>query len=117
MLNLPRITIVTPSYNQSQFLEDTIRSVLTQNYPNVEYFVIDGGSTDGSVEIIKKYERWLTHWESVPDKGQADAILKGFARSTGDIVGWLNSDDLYLPGCLESVGTYYAEHPKTECVV
>ena len=94
MLNLPRITIVTPSYNQSQFQEDTIRSVLTQNYPNVEYFVIDGGSTDGSVEIIKKYERWLTHWESVPDKGQADAILKGFARSTGDIVGWLNSDDL-----------------------
>ena len=84
----PKISIVTPSYNQAEFLERTILSVLNQNYPNLEYIIIDGGSTDGSVEIIKNYEKYLAFWVSEPDNGQADAINKGFIKSTGEIVGW-----------------------------
>lgn len=91
----PRISIVTPSYNQGQFIEETIRSVLLQGYPNLEYIIIDGGSTDNSVEIIKKYESWLAYWVSEKDRGQSHAINKGFERSTGEIVAWLNSDDVY----------------------
>jgi glycosyltransferase involved in cell wall biosynthesis len=108
----PRITIITPSYNQGQFLEETIRSVLLQGYPNLEYMVIDGGSTDNSVEIIKKYAPWIDYWVSEPDRGQAHAINKGFARCTGDIVGWINSDDLLLPGSLTKVATAYISHPN-----
>lgn len=89
----PKISIVTPSFNQGEFIEETIRSVLLQNYPNLEYTVIDGGSTDNSVQIIKKYEPWITSWVSEPDRGQSHAINKGFARSTGQIVAWVNSDD------------------------
>ena len=98
----PKISIVTPSYNQGQFLEETIRSVLLQNYPNLEYIIMDGGSTDNSVEIIKKYEPWLTYWVSEKDNGQADAIYRGFEKATGEIIAWLNSDDFYLPGAISN---------------
>ena len=112
----PKISIITPSYNQGQFLEETIRSVLDQGYPNLEYIVMDGGSTDNSVKIIKKYQNRLTYWVSEPDKGQSDAINKGFRMATGDIVTWLNSDDYYLPGTLQTVATFFMEHPDVECV-
>ena len=111
----PKISIVTPSYNQAQYLEETIRSVLMQNYPNLEYIIIDGGSTDGSVGIIKKYEPWLTYWVSEKDKGQADAINKGFKHCTGQIGAWINSDDLYLPNAFNEVISAYkkssSKHP------
>lgn len=97
----PKITIVTPSYNQGEYLEETIRSVLLQGYPNLEYFIMDGGSTDDSVEIIRRYEPWLTAWVSEPDQGQANAINRGFQQATGEWLGWLNSDDCYTPDAFE----------------
>lgn len=109
-----KISIVTPSYNQSDFLERTILSVLEQNYPNLEYVIIDGGSTDGSLEIIKKYKNHLTYWVSEPDKGHADAINKGFSKCTGDVMAWLNSDDMYLRGAFSSVAKIFGDHPDVE---
>jgi glycosyltransferase involved in cell wall biosynthesis len=109
-MNLPKISIVTPSYNQGQYLEDTILSVLGQFYPNLEYFIYDAGSTDHSVEIIKKYEDKITFWVSEKDKGQADAINKGFLKCTGDILMWLNSDDILMPNVLHFIAEQYMEH-------
>ena len=106
----PRISIVTPSYNQARFLEKTIRSVLDQEYPNLEYIVMDGGSDDGSVEILRRYSNRLTYWRSSRDDGQADAIKRGFTLATGDILGWVNSDDLLLPGSLEHVAHQFRQH-------
>jgi glycosyltransferase involved in cell wall biosynthesis len=103
MNDWPKISIVTPSYNQAAFLEETIDSVLGQNYPHLEYIVIDGGSTDGSSEIIRKHEKHLAYWQSCSDGGQADAIAQGFRRATGGILAWINSDDFYLPGALRYV--------------
>jgi glycosyltransferase involved in cell wall biosynthesis len=104
----PRLSVVTPSLNQGEFLERTIRSVLLQNYPNLEFFVVDGGSTDGSVEIIRKYEQFITRWVSEPDRGQSHAINKGFALSSGQIMCWLNSDDFFMPGTLRYVAQQLA---------
>ncbi|PKN38357.1 MAG: glycosyltransferase [Deltaproteobacteria bacterium HGW-Deltaproteobacteria-2] len=113
----PKISIVTPSYNQGQFLEETIRSVLLQNYPNLEYIIIDGGSADNSVEIIKKYEPWLTYWVSEKDNGQADAIYRGFEKATGEIIAWINSDDCYLPSAFSHVAKIFNSVPYKNLLI
>jgi glycosyltransferase involved in cell wall biosynthesis len=115
-LNNPTVSVITPSYNQSRYLEQTLRSVLMQDYPNLEYFVIDGGSTDSSVEIIRQYERQLTGWVSEKDQGQAEAINKGFRRAGGEIIAWLNSDDLYQPGAIQKAVETFQKYPAAGLV-
>jgi len=107
---------VTPSYNQGKFIEETIRSVLLQGYPNLEFIIIDGGSTDNTLEIIKKYEPWLSYWVSEPDRGQGHAINKGIKKATGEILFWLNSDDIVLPGAFRIVAKAFKANPKVSIV-
>lgn len=114
LTNAPRISLVTPSFNQGHFLEATLASVLSQNYPNLEYIVMDGGSKDNSVEIIKKHSGRLACWRSEKDKGQYDAINKGFASTTGEIMAWINSDDMYFPWTLRVVSDIMAAFPEVE---
>ncbi len=110
----PKISIVTPSLNQGRFIEDTILSVKNQDYPNFEHIIIDGGSTDETIEVLKKYPHLI--WFSEPDKGQSDAINKGFRMAAGDIVGWLNSDDYYLPGAFNSIVPFFARNPEADLI-
>lgn len=108
----PRISVVTPSYNQVEYLEETIRSVVLQGYPNLDYIVMDGGSTDGSRELIERYGPWLSYWQSQPDKGQSHAIARGFDRADGDILAWLNSDDVFRPEALARVARFFVQRPE-----
>lgn len=115
-MTYPKISIVTPSFNQGQFIEETIKSVLNQEYPNLEYIIIDGGSTDRSVEIIKKYEEHLAYWVSEPDSGHAHALNKGFSKSTGEIMAWINSDDMYFPWTFKTVSKVFSEYKEVNWV-
>jgi glycosyltransferase involved in cell wall biosynthesis len=110
----PRITIITPSYNQGAFIEQTILSVITQNYPNLEYIVIDGGSTDNTLAILQKYNDSIDYWVSEADRGQTHAINKGLFVATGEIIAYLNSDDYYLPGSLMAVAQHFQQFPETD---
>jgi len=113
---LPRISVVVPSFNQAKYLELTLRSILDQNYPDLELIVIDGGSKDESPEIIRKYEQHLKFWCSEPDGGQTQGIIKGFSHATGEVLCFLNSDDLFEPGALHEVGQYFSRHPNVDAV-
>jgi len=114
--NLPKLSIVTPSFNQGDFLEQTIKSVLSQNYPNLEYIIMDGGSTDNSIEIIEKYSSHLSFWKSMPDKGQSAAIREGFQRATGDIFAYINSDDYYLKDSFSNIIKIFHKYPNIQWV-
>ena len=115
-MHYPRISIVTPSFNQGKYIEQTIQSVINQNYPNLEYIIIDGGSTDNTVEVIQKYEKDISYWISEVDKGQTDAINKGFAKCTGDIFNWINSDDYYEPGTFHKLAKLFTADTSVNVV-
>lgn len=110
----PSISIITPTLNQGRYLEETILSVLAQNYEHLEYIIIDGGSSDNTISVLSKYAHRLSYWETQIDRGQSHAINKGIKRATGDIIAFINSDDVYLPGALAAVGRHFARHPRCE---
>ena len=110
----PKISVITPTFNQADYIEHTILSVINQNYPNLEYIILDAGSTDGTVEIIKKYQDKLSFWSSEKDNGLYDAVYKGFEMATGDVFAWINSDDVYLPNCLFTVAEVFSEFPQVK---
>lgn len=114
-MNTPRISVSTPSFNQARFIEPCIRSVQEQDYPDVEHIIFDGGSTDGTLDVLRRYDK-VIRWTSEPDKGQSDAINKGFRAATGDIVGWINSDDWYARGAFRKVAAYFQAHPEADFV-
>ncbi len=116
IMQLPKITIITPSYNQEQYLEQTILSIISQGYENLEYIIIDGGSTDNSVDIIKKYQDKLYYWVSEKDNGQSDAIQKGLSKATGDIFNWINSDDYLEPNALYSIAEAFLKNPTKKII-
>ena len=116
MSDLPLVSIITPSFNQARFLDESIQSVLSQDYPHLEYIIVDGASTDGSVEIIRHYASQLSWWVSAPDQGQTDAINKGFAHANGEILAWINSDDTYLPGTVSEAVKFLIAHPEAALV-
>ena len=116
MTDQPLVSIITPSFNQARYLEATIKSVFSQDYAGIEYMVVDGGSNDGSVDVIKKYENRIAWWVSEKDKGQTDAINKGFAQAQGEILAWINSDDTYEPGAVSAAVKYLQEHPEVGMV-
>ena len=113
----PKVSIVMPSLNQGQFIEETIRSILLQGYPNLELIIIDGGSTDGSIDIISKYSQWIAYWVSEPDRGQSHAVNKGIARATGQILHWVNSDDVLLPSAFSTVADVFLVKPGCRMVI
>lgn len=113
----PKISIITPSFNQGLFIEKTIRSIVDQRYPNLEYIIMDGGSSDDTLDIIKKYDKYIHYWQSEPDGGQANAINKGFAKSTGDYLMWVNSDDYLLPGTLQRYADIHNAHSPIDIIV
>ena len=115
-MNKKKISIITPSFNQGAFIEQTIKSVLNQNYPNLEYIIIDGGSSDNTVDIIKKYEKHLKYWVSEPDRGQSHALNKGFKKATGDIIAWINSDDYYLSDTLKQISELFKQNPDIDII-
>lgn len=115
-MKYPKISIVTVSYNQANFIEDNIKSVIDQNYPNVEHIIIDAGSTDGTLEILKKYDKYI-NWTSEPDNGQSDGLNKGFKKATGEIIGWINSDDKLAPEALHKIATFFQNNPDEIAVV
>jgi len=112
----PRIALVTPVFNSGPYIEATIESVLSQEYPNLDYFIVDGGSTDGTVEVIRKYEARISGWISEPDRGMYDALNKGFARTTGEVMGWISATDLLLPGGLAAVGGVFRDLPEVRWI-
>lgn len=115
-IELPKISIITVSFNQVEYIEDNIKSIIEQNYSNVEHIIIDAGSTDGTIGILKKYDKYL-NWTSEPDNGQSDGLNKGFKKATGEIIGWINSDDKLSPGALNIVGEYFKTNPNEIAVV
>ena len=112
---LPKISVVIPSFNMARYIDETLKSIVNQDYPNIECIVMDGGSTDGTLEILKKYEKQIT-WISEKDKGQSDAINKGLSKATGDILTYLNADDVYEPGCFQKLADYFQKYPETKWV-